>query len=141
MVPVVACVLTLGLATCGWFVNSRGYRYDDVRRTPRASDHPIPIIADPAGLDRPYVIIGMVQADPGSMAGIADRELQEGLRQEARKMGGDALINLQRKSDLRGHPSGRAMHPNADRESIRFIWVAEVISYDIPEAAPGAMRD
>ncbi len=141
MIPVVTCVLALGLATCGWFVNSRGYRYDDVRRTPRTSDHPIPIIADPGGLDRPYVIIGMVQADPGSMAGIADRELQEGLRQEARKMGGDALINLQRKSDLRGHAVDPGRHANTNRESIRFMWVAEVISYDIPEAAPGAMRD
>lgn len=131
---VAVCALWVcSLAGCGWFVHTQGFRYDDVRRTPKAADHAIPIIADAAGIERPFVVIGMVRSDSGDMTGIADRELKQGLRKEARKMGGDALINLQRKADLRGHPVDTAGYPGTERDNIRFSWVAEVICFDIPD--------
>ena len=126
-------LLVCSLAACGWFIHTQGFHYDDVRRTPKAADHAIPIIADAARLERPFVVIGMVRSDSGDMTGIGDRELQQGLRKEARKMGGDALINLQRKANLRGHPIDNAIHPGSERDDIRFSWVAEVISYDLPD--------
>ena len=114
------------LTGCSWFVHSQGFRYDNVDRGARPKDHPIPIVADPTRIDRPYVVIGMVQSDSGDMGGIAERELKEGLRKEARKMGGDALINLQRKADLRGRPETRAdLDRSSDRETIKYSWVAE----------------
>ena len=68
------------------------------------------------------------------MAGLLDRELREGLRKEARKMGGDALINLQRKLDLRGRPEDRVdLRREDERERSGYSWVAEVISFDLPE--------
>lgn len=130
-----AVALSLG---CSWFVRTQGFAYDDVKRTPKASDHPIPILESPP-VGRPHVVIGMVQADSGTADGIGDRELQEGLRKEARKMGGDALINLERRPTIHTPAAHRVDADVVDptgRESMRYRWVADVISFDLPEEPP-----
>ena len=85
----VAALLAAALLAggCSWFVRTQGFRYDRVERAPKAKAHPMPILAqEPQG--RPYVVIGMVQAEARQIEGIGERELKEGLRREARRMGG-----------------------------------------------------
>lgn len=126
-------------AGCSWMVRTQAFRYDQVKRAAKPDDYPIPILADTTRIGRPYVVIGMVQAEGGGVEGIGDRELREGLRKEARRLGGDALINLQLKPSIyatTGHGADardRARPP----DRVRYRWVAEVISFDLPERASG----
>ena len=124
------------LAGCAWLVRSQAFPYDDVERPARPSDTPIPIIADTSAISRPYIVIGMVRAGPGDLGGVGEGGMLEGLRREARKMGGDALIGL-RRQPTKG--SGRATHielkpidpASRRRESMPYDYVAEVITYDV----------
>ena len=131
----VAALLAAALLAggCSWFVRTQGFRYDRVERAPKAKAHPMPILAQgPHG--QPYVVIGMVQAEARQIEGIGERELKEGLRREARRMGGDALIRLERRPSIRSVPEHLL---DSDARERQFRWVAEVITFDVPAAALG----
>ncbi len=126
--------ICLGMTACAWKIRSMSY--DGVERMSKPADHPVPIIADRSSIDQPFVIIGLVEADPGNLATLGEREMLNAMKREARKMGGDALINLQRPlsnysrlrtpQDIELTDRGRAPDHMPS-----YRWVAEVISYDI----------
>ena len=121
-------------ASCAWFVDTQAFRYDEIERAPKPKDHPVPVVADTTRLTRPFLIIGMVQSESGSVEGIGDRELKEGLRREARKLGGDALINLERRpmGAPARHGVERGIYRDERPPKVEFRWVAEVITFDVP---------
>ena len=85
------------------------------------------------------IVIGMVQATGGDMEGLGEREMKEGLRKEARRMGGDALIHLRREPSMYGLPQHRVDdvgYRDSRRQGIEYRWVAEVITYDLPAEIP-----
>ena len=133
--------LAIALATgCAWMVKAHGFRYDEVERTPRPGDHPIPIIADTPSITRPYMVIGLVQADGAGMEGLGEREMKEGLRREARRMGGDALIDPRREPSIYGLPQHHVDdvgYRDSRPQGIKYRWVAEVITFDLPAEIAG----
>lgn len=141
--PALAAALLLAALVaggCAWFVHTQGFRYDRVERAPKVKDHPIPILAqEPHG--RPFVVIGMVQAEARqATGGLGEREMKEGLCREARRMGGDALIRVQRLPSIRSAPEHLLDGQRRDTDGLQgrmaSRWVAEVITFDVPAAAP-----
>jgi len=107
-------------------LRSSGIRYETIVRQPKPSNHPIEIV-DSKNIDRTYKIIGVVQAEKGihSLEIIIER-----LKIEARKMGGDALIDLHKELSSRGGAvipaGGRLFFAQNQRE----IWTAKVIVWE-----------
>lgn len=137
-------LLLLLAVGCSWFVRSQAFRYDDIDRPARPADHAIPVIDDTTSISRPYIVIGMVQADAGEVEGIGDREMREALRKEARRMGGDGLVNLRRVPSIYSvgeHRVDSDVRDLADlRDRMKYRWVAEVITYDLPTEAPASLQ-
>lgn len=71
-------------------VNAKAIRYETTERLSKPEDYPIEIL-DSSNITRPYKVIGVVLAEPGA---VSIEAIIEGLKAEARKMGGDALIDL-----------------------------------------------
>ena len=111
-------IALLFLAAC---VNTRSIPYETHARPVRPDSYPIEIL-DVANISRPYKVIGVVEANAGKNHPPADTI--ENLKQEARKMGGEALIELQRGAGAGMIiPSGNIyMYGN-----VREIWAAKVI--------------
>jgi hypothetical protein len=65
--------------------------YESISRLPKSSDTPIDIY-ESANLSKPYKVIAVVQANAGRRHKVADT--LEYLKAEARKHGGDALMDL-----------------------------------------------
>lgn len=86
-------------------VSIRSIQYETITRTPKPPDFPIEIL-DTANINRPYKVIGLVQANAGKRHNTAD--VIEQLKSEARKLGGDALIDLQQQPIGAGVPHLKA---------------------------------
>lgn len=108
-------------------VSTRSIRYETIVRPPKPSDYPIEIL-DLSNINRPYKVIGIVQANAGKLHSTDDTI--EHLKAEARKMGGDALIDLQQ-----GTSKGGVIVPAGDMYvygNVREIWSAKVIVWEQP---------
>ncbi len=80
-------------------------------------------IVESSNINRPYKIIGVVEANAGKLHSVKDT--LEHLRASARKMGGDALMDLQ-KSPVKSEPTGPLRSYRFD-DSVREVWSARVI--------------
>ena len=111
-------------------VNAKAIRYETTERLPKPDNYPIEIV-DPANITRPYKVIGLVQAQPGTV--VSMESIIEGLKAEARKIGGDALLDLQKTFV----PSGGAIAPvgtmYAYSQNVKVIWSAKVIVWEHPD--------
>jgi len=108
-------------------VSTRSIRYETIVRQPKPSNYPIEIL-DPANINRPYKVIGIVQANAGKLH--STKDTIEHLKAEARKMGGDALIDLQQ-----GSSKGGVVAPAGNMYiygNVREIWSAKVIVWEHP---------
>ncbi|MBM3300905.1 MAG: hypothetical protein FJ280_07055 [Planctomycetes bacterium] len=86
----IGCLVTLISAGC---VNTRSIPYETHARPAKSPDFPIEI-RDEADISRPYKIIGVVEANAGRLHSPTDTI--NNLKRQARAMGADALIGLQR---------------------------------------------
>ena len=118
LVVVFAIVLPL-IISC---VNTRTVRYETSDRPPKPVDYPLEIY-DSVNLTKPSKVIGIVQANAGKLHDPA--YTLEYLKVEARKIGGDALIDL-----AAGPSAARALTQVGSTYvagSVREIWTAKVI--------------
>jgi len=108
-------------------ISTRSIRYETIVRPPKPPDYTIEII-DIANINRPYKVIGVVQANAGKLHSTADTI--DYLKAEARKMGGDALIDLQQVPSKGGviAPAGNMYFYG----NVSEIWSAKVIVWDQP---------
>ena len=74
------------LSSC---VHTKAVNYTGTPLAAKPKDYPIEIL-DPTSLNRPYKVIGTVEANSGARYNLTDP--MEGLRKEARSMGADALL-------------------------------------------------
>lgn len=108
-------------------------RYEEENRQPKPFDFPIPVL-DKAKIDRPYKIIGQIQIDT-SKSDFATLIVEQ-LKDEARKLGGDALIDLQKQpletsfSFGAGYPINQ--HDLSYSGHFRDLWMAKVIVWQNP---------
>src|SRR5690348_8394290 len=93
MKKAIVVLALLLLAACVSAVRTRSIPYETQARPPKPDDYRIEIL-DAANVARPYMVIGVVEANVGKNHSPADTMAH--LRQEARTMGGDALIELHR---------------------------------------------
>jgi hypothetical protein len=114
-------------------VTTKSIRYETIIRPPKPSDYPIEIL-DRENIKHPYKVIGIVQAEARRSHNIDD--VIEHLKNEARKMGGDALIDLQHGvlkedaiSSYYGNPHYGSVYTY---EFYRQIWSAKVIVWEQP---------
>jgi len=106
-------------------VNTRVIRYESIVRQPKPQNYPIEIL-DIANIKRTYKVIGIVQVNAGKLHSVEDTI--EHLKNAARKMGGDALINLQQ-----GPAKGGVVAPAGNLYvygNVREIWSAKVIVWE-----------
>lgn len=107
-------------------VNAKAIRYETMERLSKPEDYPIEIL-DSSNITRPYKVIGVVQAEPGA---VSIKTIIEHMKAEARKMGGDALLDLQKTFV----PSGGAILPIGTMyvygQGSRDIWSAKVIVWE-----------
>jgi len=103
---------------------TRGVLYDKAARPEKPFDSKIEIY-DSAGIHRPYKVIGTVIANTGPFHHVMDAI--EHLQDEARKMGGDVLIDL-----AHGLPKGESMPTGGwfIFGSSGEIWSAKVIVWE-----------
>lgn len=82
-------------------VRASSISYDASKLPPKQQDYAMEFI-DKGDITRPYQVIGLVQAE-----GLIDAEMEamfEAIRQEARKLGADAVTELEYKSVTHGPP-------------------------------------
>ena len=91
----IAIITTALIAGC---VKVKTVPYESEPRAPKSADFPIEII-DVHDIDRPYKVIGLVQANAGKKHSVEDT--LEKLRDAARQMGADALLGLQNEAPWR----------------------------------------
>jgi hypothetical protein len=118
LIPTVLCLCLF----CGC-VYSRSIKYETTSRAAKAPDHPMEIV-DSVAATRPYKVIGQVQANAGKLHSVDDT--LERLKAEARKMGGDALLDLQQDPAKRGGIAPIGAGFSVD-DNLREIWSAKVI--------------
>ena len=109
----------LALASC---VKTRCIRYEEIIRPPKPANFPIEIF-ESANTTLPYKVIGVVIANAGKLH--SERDTINHLRKEARKMGGDALMDLSM-GPTSGTYTYYAKHYSASTH-IRENWAAKVI--------------
>ena len=103
-------------------------RYETVSRQPKPFGFPISIL-DKAKIDRPYKVIGLVQIDANKEEFAA--EIIEQIKHEARRLGGDALMDLHQEpvenrfSFGSGYPIYQ--HDLFYTGHFRDLWTAKVI--------------
>jgi hypothetical protein len=119
----VFCVAAL-LSGC---VSTRSIQYETITRPPKPADFPMEIL-DTANINRPYKVIGLVQANAGKLHNTAD--VIEQLKNEARKLGGDALIDLQQQPIGAGVPTSQGGVIYSGH--VRDLWTAKVIIWQNP---------
>ncbi len=114
------CLLTMGCAV----VNVRTIPYESAPRSPKPQDYIIEVI-DIKDIDRPYKVIGVVDANAGKKHDTAD--VLGKIKEAAKDMGGDAIIELQSQPIGGGVPYQGGMVYSGH---IRDLWRAKVIVYD-----------
>ena len=70
----------------------RSVKYENITRLEKAKDYPIEII-ERRDIKKEYKVIGLAQVNAGKLHDTAD--VMNKLREQARKMGGDALTELE----------------------------------------------
>ena len=122
IVTLTLCIIVTMLSVC---VSVKGIPYETTARQPKPVDYPIEIY-ESKGLNRPFKVIGIVQANAGKRHSVS-ATLEE-LRIQARKMGGDALIDLTNQPIGAGVPtsSGGIIYSGHVRE----FWQAKVIVWE-----------
>ncbi len=118
LLVMLSAALLYGCAT------TRSVLYEKTALPPKPSDFKIEIFSR-EGLNRPYKVIGIVIASTGLLHAFQDAV--EHLQADAKKMGGDALIDL-----TQGLPEGEAMPSGGwfifgERGE---IWSARVITWE-----------
>jgi hypothetical protein len=108
-------------------VSTRSIQYETITRPPKSADFPMEIF-DLANINRPYKVIGVVQANAGKRHSTAD--VIEKLKNEARKLGGDALIDLQQQPIGAGIPTSQGGMIYSGH--VRDLWRAKVIVWQNP---------
>jgi len=108
-------------------VSTRSIQYETIPRPPKPADFPIEIL-DPVNINRPYKVIGLAQATAGKRHNTA--EVIEQLKKEARKLGGDALIELQQQPIGAGGPTSQGGMVYSGH--VRDLWSAKVIIWQNP---------
>lgn len=121
----VLCITVL-LSGCA-SISTRSIQYETISRPPRSTDFPIEIL-DTTNINRPYKVIGLVQADAGWQNNTTD--VTEKLKSEARKLGGDALIDLQQQPIGVGIPASQGGMIYSGH--VRDLWSAKVIIWQKP---------
>jgi len=117
-----AFIVLLSLIALIDCVRTRGIRYETLYREPKPANFPIEIY-ESSDITRPYKVIGIIQANAGKLHSTKDTIRK--LKAEARKMGGDALIDLSF-----GASKGRMITKTQTgyvSGSAREIWTAKVI--------------
>lgn len=106
-------------------VNTRIIPYETNPRTTKPKNFPIPIF-ESSNIKKPYKIIGAVEANAGKLHSVSDTV--EHLKNAARKMGGDALLDLQKGPSSGGviAPAGKLYYYG----NVREIWSAKVIVFE-----------
>lgn len=106
-------------------VSVKSIPYETTARPPKPDDYSIEIY-ESNDLSKPYKVIGIVQANAGKKHSVADT--MEKLRTQARRMGGDALIDLTNQPIGAGIPtsSGGTIYSGHVRE----LWQAKVIVWE-----------
>ena len=118
----ISCVLVIELTACAPVVESSFHQSAIFTRDPKPNSCEIPIYRS-SEIRRPYQIIGMVQAYPRHWIGkVYFGNPITAMRKEARKVGGDALVDVQ-------------IHPTVDESEYR--WTGFVIIWrDIQSKSP-----
>jgi hypothetical protein len=102
-------------------VSSRAINYSGEARPPKPASYVMEIL-ESSKLTRPYRVIGIVQVNAG--AKLNTRDPIRVLRDEARAMGGDALVDLSQQPVGAGMMSGgTAIYSGHARD----LWTAKVI--------------
>ena len=108
-------------------VNVRSIPYENKLREPKPESYEIEIV-DVKDIYRPYKIIGLVDANAGKRHNTQD--VMQKLKNAAKQMGGDALIELQNQPIGGGLPiQGGTMYSG----HIRDLWKAKVIVWGKPD--------
>jgi hypothetical protein len=112
-------VTLLFISAC---VHAKAIRYETTERPSKPDNFSIEIF-EAKHIERPYKVIGLVEAESGgSIEKIINR-----LKAEARKMGGDALIELHQQPIGAGIPSqGGTMYYG----HVKDLWSAKVIVWE-----------
>ena len=110
VVLVVANGAILFLSAC---VLMQTVQFETATRTAKPFDHPIDIVDSQSVQNRPYKFTGMAQANAGKFHSPTDTVNR--LKAQARRIGGDALLDLS--SDPVTHGAGH----------IRDLWKAKII--------------
>lgn len=84
-----AACLCLILSGCA---STSRVQFDNIERQPKPDDYPMEIL-DKADINRSYKVIGYVHSSRGYFN--VDAHAIENLKKNARKLGGDALIDLE----------------------------------------------
>jgi len=118
-------ILISAILFCVSCVTTRVVMYESISRPPKLSDTPIDIY-ESANLSKPYKVIAVVQANPGKLHNVADT--LEYLKAKARKIGGDALLDLTQGPQPSGviMPAGKSLVYG----NVREIWSAKVIVWE-----------
>ena len=106
-------------------VKRQSIRYETIVRPPKPEDYAMEIV-DSGNITVSYRVIGLVQVDAGKNYNV--EKAIEILRDEARKMGGDALLDLEQ-----GPSTGGVFVPIGDTyiySQARQIWKAKVIVWE-----------
>lgn len=106
-------------------IQAKSVRYEKTERLSKPENYPIEIL-EPRDIKRPYKVIGFVQIEAGKLHDTA--KVVERLRGEARKMGGDALMELQQQPIGVGIPQqgGGTFYSG----HVRDLWTAKVIVWE-----------
>jgi hypothetical protein len=107
-------------------------RYESTARPPKSLDTPITIL-DKATITRPYKVIGLIKIDASTQH--FSVEIIEQIKMEARKLGGDAVIDLQQQPLESSLPIGSFPTGQADLTysgHLRDLWSAKVIVWQTP---------
>lgn len=128
---ITAIFVAILLSSCG---GVHVIRYEEEARPTKPFDFAIPIL-NKANIHRPYKIIGLIQID----ASQRDNEgmIIEQLKTEARRLGGDALIDLQQQPQETHFPIGGTFPLVSQGElaysgHFRDLWTAKVIVWQNP---------
>jgi len=105
-------------------VSVRSIRYEAAARQPRP-DCSVDIF-DAASIKKPYKVIGEVRAAADERISLA--RVMDKLRDAARKMGGDALVDLQHQAVGTGIPVSQ--DSSLYFGCVRDLWSAKVIVWD-----------
>ncbi|HMP73377.1 MAG TPA: hypothetical protein PKE55_08970 [Kiritimatiellia bacterium] len=114
-------ILLLGSLLLAGCTSTSSTVYDDARTTPKPVGYQVQLL-DASNISRPYRTIGIAEANAGRLR--PHSETIRKLKDEARRMGGDAIINVQR-----GGGAGMIM-PAGNMYvygNAREIWSATVI--------------